>query len=193
MLVEVMVSMIILIIGFVGITKLQHVTKAANAQSIQRTIASDLADNLVERIRANPLGIGVYFPSDTPLELDGTYTVPTQTCTSTLQCNPNQLATFDLYEWQMQLMGGLDVSSSGASTGGLVDPVVCLLRPAGGGDGIYHIAIAWHGLTRLDNQVIAENANASNCGTGDIGPYDATAGDDNQYRRVHWQEVFLDV
>ena len=89
-------------------------------------------------------------------------------------------------------MGGLDVTTSGDSTGGLVDPVVCLQRPTGGGDGIYHIAIAWHSFTRLPNQTISANANASSCGTGDS-KYDATGSDDNEYRRVHWQEVYLDV
>ena len=83
-------------------------------------------------------------------------------------------------------------TAEATSTGGLVNPVACLVRPAATGDGMYEIAIVWQGLTQLPNQNIPENANASLCGTTD-GSYDAGSSNNNLYRRVHWQEIFLDV
>ena len=44
---------------------------------------------------------------------------------------------------------------------------------------------------RASQQAIPGSTFASNCGIGDSF-YDAT-GDDNVYRRVHWQRIFLDI
>jgi type IV pilus assembly protein PilV len=157
---------------------------------MQRTIASSMTDNLIERIRTNPAGISGYFPGDSTVVLKGTTSTPSQLCTTSSACTPTQLANFDLWEWEQHLTGALE-TVSGTSTGGLVNPTVCLRRPAGGGDGLYHVAIAWHGQSKLLNQTIAANPNASTCGTTDTA-YDAS-GNDNAYRRIHWQQIFLDV
>ncbi len=182
--------MIIIFLGVVGIAKLQHVAKSSNAQAIQRTLASNLADNFIERIRINPAGISTYFPTESSY-LNGNISEPDKKCTSVNTCTPPELAAFDLWEWGRHLTGGFE-TVNGTSTGGLVNPVACLVRPAATGDGMYEIAIVWQGLTQLPNQGIPENANASLCGTTD-GSYDAGSSNNNLYRRVHWQEIFLDV
>lgn len=192
LLVEVMVAMVIILLGVIGIAKVQHTSKSANAQAVQRTIASTLSDNLIERIRSNTAGIGTYFPSDSTVILKGNTTAPGQTCVAGSMCDPAQLAAFDIWEWEQNLIGVLE-TASGTNTGGLVDPIVCLRRPPGGGDGIYHIAIAWRGQSRIEQIAIAENANASTCGTlASDGAYDES-GNDNVFRRVHWQQVYFDV
>ncbi|MGI9318568.1 MAG: type IV pilus modification protein PilV [bacterium] len=193
LLVEVLVSMLIITVGVVGIAKLQHVSKSSNAQAVQRTIASHLTDNLIERIRTNSAGIGTYFPNDSTVVLTGGSSTPATQCTAGNVCTPAQLATFDIWEWEQNLIGTFE-SASGAATGGLVNPIVCLRRPAGGGDGLYQIAIAWHSQSRLEQQPIAANSNASTCGTAaSDNAYDATGSNDNAHRRVHWQEIYLDV
>lgn len=193
LLIEVLVSMLIITVGVIGIARLQHVSKSSNAQAVQRTIASHLTDNLIERIRVNTEGIATYFPSDATVVLTGGSTTPGQLCTSGSICSAAQLATFDIWEWEQNLIGAFE-TSSGAATGGLVDPIVCLQRPAGGGDGLYHIAIAWHSQSKLEQQPVLANGNASTCGTNaSDNAYDATSGNDNAHRRVHWQEVYLDV
>jgi len=189
--VEVLVSMIIMLAGVVGIVKLQHVSKNSNAQAIQRTIASNLADSLIERIRSNTAGIDGYFPSDSTHVLTGSSAAPSQICGSlATTCTPTQLAEYDIWEWEQHLTGGLE-TVSGVDTGGLINPVVCLDRPDGGGDGIYHVALAWHGQSVMEYQDIDSNDNAKNCGKDDNN-YDKNV-DDNAYRRIHWQEVYLDV
>jgi len=193
LLVEVLVSMLIVTVGVVGIAKLQHVSKNSNAQAVQRTIASHLTDNLIERVRTNTGGINTYFPSDSTVVLTGSTSAPAALCTAGNVCTAAQLAAFDIWEWEQNLIGTFE-TASGAATGGLVNPIVCLQRPAGGGDGLYHIAIAWHSHSRLEQQPVVANANASTCGAGVTdNAYDATGGNDNEHRRVHWQEVYLDV
>jgi type IV pilus assembly protein PilV len=197
LMIEVMVTMVVILIGIVGIAKLQHVAKNSTAQAIQRTLVSDLADNLIERVRSNPDGIANYFPSDSALVLKGVTPTPSKLCTISNSCIPSELATFDLWEWEQTLIGTTE-QSLGNNTGGLVNPIVCLQRPPGGGDGIYHIAIVWHGLTKfseneLDLPTIA-NTNADTCGTAAAyNAYDSVGTNNNTYRRVHWQEIFLDV
>jgi type IV pilus assembly protein PilV len=191
LMVEVLVSMSILLAGVVGIAKLQHVAKNSNAQASQRTIASNLADSMIERIRTNTTGIDGYIPSDTPVVLTGDTATPGQMCADLAStCTPVQLAAFDIWEWEQHLTGGME-TVSGTDAGGLVNPTVCLDRPDGGGDGIYHIALVWHGHSMMQYQEETENENAKDCGSGDS-KYDNT-GNDNVYRRVHWQEFFLDL
>ena len=194
MMVEVMVALLISVIGLVGITKLQHVAKNSNAQSVQRTIASNLSNDFIERIRANKAGISTYFSSDNTT-LRGTTAAPTQTCISTSKCTASEMASYDIWEWEQKLLGNLEqIDATNQATGGLVNPIVCLQRPAGGGAGIHHIAIAWHSQSKLAfNNTKIPNTNAANCGTAVAdGAYDST-GNDNVYRRIHWQEFYLDV
>ena len=197
MMVEVMVSAVIVIIGVMGIARLQYTSKTANTQAIERSTASSLSDNLIERIRQNPAGIDTYFPTDAVVTIAGSGTATSTVCSTSVICTADQIADYDIWEWRQSLSGALE-TVSGTSTGGLVDPRACLLRPAGGGDGIYHIAIAWHGLTPLEEvsgtPTSITNSNAANCGTsvGD-NAYDANGSNDNAFRRVHWQQIFLDI
>jgi type IV pilus assembly protein PilV len=192
LMIEVLVSMIVIFIGVVGIAKLQHVAKNTNAQAIQRTLASNLTDSLIERIRSNLAGVETYFPLSSTKVLNGSLGTPSKLCTSVSICTPDELATFEICEWDQHLTGSTE-QKSGNFTGGLVDPIVCLLGPSGGGDGIYHIAIVWHGLTPLQGTTIS-NTNASDCGTlPGQNSYDSVGTNDNVYRRIHWQQVFFDV
>lgn len=192
LLVEVMVSMVIILLGVVGIAKLQHVAKIANMQAVQRTIASTLADDLIERMRSNTSGIAVFVPTDSTVQLHGSSSTPLQNCTPDAMCDSSQLAAYDIWEWQQSLIGEAE-QIGGVESGGLVEPMVCLKRPPGGGSGLYDIAIVWRGLSSIQHQSIADNATASSCGTAPADNAYDKVGNDNVYRRVHWQQIFLDA
>jgi type IV pilus assembly protein PilV len=197
LLLEVMVAMIIILIGVVGIAKLQHVAKSSNGQALQRTEAIMLADDLIERIRSNISGMTGYFTGSTIKVISGIpSSTPPATCSSSSPCTAKQMADYDLWEWHRDITGAFE-SESGTSTGGLVNPTVCLVGPGyvsatNHQSGFYDIAIAWHGQNQIGYQSISGNILASGCGTTDAGKYDAD-GNDNVYRRVHWQRVFLDI
>ena len=188
LMVEVMVSMVIILVGITGISKIQNVAKLSNEQATQRSTAINLVDNLIERIRSNPGGIAAYFSDgDNRVILNGSLTAPTA-CSSSYVCTPAEVAARDLYEWE-QLLIGTQEAAGANDTGGLVNPIVCL-QPEGGTSRIYHIAIVWHGRTKISNQTIADNPKASICGTED-GSYDEGSANNNLHRRVYWQEIFI--
>ena len=91
------------------------------------------------------------------------------------------MAAWDLYEWEQQLVGA---SEDGA--GGLVEPNACIRTDASGA-GVYHIIIAWRGVTPLSNPTIDANltgANPEGCGEGNDKFKDDESGDYDVYRRV---------
>ena len=49
LMVEVMVSMVIILVGITGISKIQNVAKLSNEQATQRSTAINLVDNLIEK------------------------------------------------------------------------------------------------------------------------------------------------
>ena len=192
--VEVLVSMIIVAIGIVGIAKLQHVATSSNTQAVQRTTASNLTENLIERIRANVSAIDSYFPDDTTVVITSSLATPQVQCINETNCTPSELALYDLWEWQRTVSGVEERDSDGNNIGGLINPVLCMTRPAGGGDGIYSFAIAWHSQSGQQFQAISANSVASSCGTeASLNSFDGVGGNNNVHRRVHWQQVFIDV
>lgn len=186
LMIEVLVALTISIVGIVGIAKIQHVAKSANAQAIQRTIATNLAINFIERVRANTQAIDNYFTADQST-LKGFSPAPNKLCTAT------EMAGFDIWNWEQQLIGAEEVVSTGQNAGGLVSPIVCLERPSGGGGGLYQIAIAWHGQSKITSTAAITNSNAAACGADPAdNAYDST-GNDNVFRRIHWQEFYIDI
>ena len=192
LMVEVMVSMVIILVGITGISKIQNVAKLSNEQAMQRSTAINLVDNLMERIRSNPGGLADYFANS---QLTGALTAPA-TCAADPVCTAAERADWDLYDWE-QLLIGAQEDAGGDATGGLVNPIVCLQGPPApavvGDSGVYNIAIVWHGRAKLTNQTIAANANASACGTllADNAYDEVPASNDNLHRRVYWQELFM--
>ena len=186
-------------LGFEVGAKLQHVAKNSNAQALQRTEAIMLTDDLIERIRSNISGMTGYFTGSTIKLISGTpSSTPPSTCSSGSPCTAEQVAAYDIWEWHRDITGAFE-SDGGISTGGLVNPTVCLQCLAGScasatnQSGFYDIAIAWHGQSQIGQQTISGSTLASNCGTSlSDDSYDAD-GNDNVYRRVHWQRVFLDI
>ncbi len=170
-LIEVLITLVIFSIGLLSVAGLQGVSKKANYDALQRTTATMLAHDIVERMRANPGQLDEYIrPAGS--ELGGaTVTAPSPDCV-TNPCNPTQLAFRDLYDWERALDGAAE-QVSGALTGGLVDPTACIEGAFGGASGVYTVAIAWRGVTELSNPVIHA------CGEGS-GKY----GDNDEYRRI---------
>ena len=59
-LIEALVTAFILAVGIMGIVSLLSLSKVSQHESIQRTRAVVLADDILERIRRNPAGMSVY-------------------------------------------------------------------------------------------------------------------------------------
>ncbi len=91
-LIEIMVTLVIVSIGLLGVSKMQLTSLRYNQNAYQRSIATQLAYDLANRMRANATAVSL-----------GAYNSPTATqtaaCLTTAGCTPTQLAAHDMYEW----------------------------------------------------------------------------------------------
>lgn len=162
-LIEVLVTVFILAIGLLGIAGTQLMSKRANYEATQRTTATLLANDILERMRANSAPtaadasmLSEYVASGGSLG-GGSITVepaaPAAGDTSAIMLR-------DLWEWERAIDGATETRETGGvaeNTGGLVSPTACLFTtvPAGSPvqSGQYMVAIAWRGTTKLTDPV----------------------------------------
>ena len=187
-LIDVMVAIIIFSFGMLAIAALQSISKHSNYEAIQRTTASTLAYDLLERMRMNSVDMTVsplsYYVSSGITTIDANDI--TVSCSATdMDCNYQLRAQLDLLEWQDRMRGASEASSDGANVGGLFRPVACLTGPGLGTSGAYTLTIAWRGQAKLENQ-----STTNECGK-DSGLYDADVSNDFAYRRILVLNTYL--
>ena len=109
---EVLVTLVVLGIGLLGLAGLQASSLQHNNNAYQRTQATFLAYDMLDRMRANPMGIedGRYNSIETST-LSGS-----PTCASSNNCGPEQQAENDAHEWATLLTAALP-SGQGSITG----------------------------------------------------------------------------
>jgi len=154
-LIEVLVSVVIIAVGLLGIATLQLMSKRSNFEAVERTLATQLANDIIERMRSDSKELDTYAGTATsPVPaLTGDSAPPAKNCTRANPCDPEELATFDLYEWDQAIAGAAE-TAAGAKTGGLALPTACLTTTvAAGGDksGQYTVTIVWRGPTELSD------------------------------------------
>jgi type IV pilus assembly protein PilV len=94
---EVLISILILSFGLLGIAGIYVAGVQNNKSASLRTIATQQAYDMADRMRANLAGLTV------PLPAMPYYHLPTATatasCYTTANCTPQQMAQNDYYEW----------------------------------------------------------------------------------------------
>jgi type IV pilus assembly protein PilV len=179
-LIELLVAVVVFSIGMLAVAGLQTVSKRANYEGLQRTVASQMANGLLEDIRSNGNGVAVYLASP---DLGGGVAgaEPAPNCSTVgVECNAAQKAAHDLWFWENILDGNQEIGTEGAA-GGILSPTVCINGPAGGGAGIYVVTVAWQGTVALASTI------ANPCGVGS-GKY----GSGDEFRRVVQIPTFID-
>jgi len=178
-LLELLIALIVFSLGLLAVAGLQTVSKQSNYESIQRTVASQVANGLLEDIRTNGGGIATYTGSG---DIGGGSrgAQPAPNCGVGAECNPTQKAAFDLWFWEQSLDGSLE-TAGGANAGGLVLPTLCVAGPAGGGAGIYRVTVVWRGSASLVNQ-----------GNNPCGAASGNYGDQNSLRRIVQIPTYID-
>jgi type IV pilus assembly protein PilV len=188
-LIEALITLFVFAIGILTVAGLQLISKKANYDAAQRTTAGMLANDIAERMRANLANNGAaladYLVEDIGADPDtgeATLGQPGTDCTAS-QCTKEQMAAWDLYEWEQALVG-----ASESNAGGLVEPNACIRSAdVDGGAAVYHIIIAWRGVTPLSNPVIDQDltgAFPNGCGEGSDKFLDDETGALDVYRRV---------
>lgn len=179
-LLELLVSLVVFSVGLLGIAGLQMMSKQAGFEGIQRTLASQVANGLLEDMRTNGSGISIYTAAN---DLGGGSLsgLPVSSCRNPdTPCTPAQKSVHDLAYWEQLVDGDREIGAEGAA-GGVLDPTVCIDGPAGGVAGVYSVSVAWRGSAELSNPELSQ------CGAGS-GKY----GDGDRYRRVITVTTFID-
>jgi type IV pilus assembly protein PilV len=149
--------------------------KQSNAEAIQRTTASLIAQDIIEKMRANPKQLAAYVGQTLGA---GTLSTPGTNCDATA-CTTTEIATWDLYQWEQTLIGANEKSGS-TNTGGLDQPRGCITGPAGGVAGTYVVSIAWRGNAPMTNPT------STSCGNT-LGLY----GSNEELRRVVTLNLYI--
>mgnify|MGYP000527770443 CR=1 FL=1 len=126
-LVELLVATVVIAVGIVGTMGMQSQSVTQSFESLQRTRATYLASDMLERIRANKSEIINYIGTNYG---DTSTTFSPEDCISNAgeaedRCNTGQLAVFDKYQWHNLLLGA-DVTNHGNNTSGLISPRGCV-------------------------------------------------------------------
>jgi len=174
--IEVLIALVILVIGILGAVAMQATAKKGSFDAMQRSLASSLAQDILEKMRsndANPTQLilnsyaGTYGAND-----PGVAPVPACNAPAAL-CSSAQMVTNDLYQWT-QALRGANVTASGQNTGGLVGAVGCITEA----NNAITITISWQGRTKTqDGGASSVNFDTNSaCGTAN-----------DQRRQVHLQ------
>jgi len=190
--IEVLITVFVVAIGLLGIASVQFMSKRSNFEAVQRTTATLLVNDILERMRANPRMLIEYAGNaGAPIAPLGgpTPTRTLETDCAVVTCDPFALSQYDLWEWETALNGlSEQLTAGGTATGGLLAPTACIITtvPAGAVDrsGRYDVAIAWRGGTQMQNPDI------SDCGQGS-GKYNGEDGSADTHRRVLVVSTFI--
>jgi len=173
-LIEVLVAVFVVSIGLLGVARMEIFSTQSNYAAIQRTSATNIAHDFMEKMRANPSELAAYAGITLG---DGSLAMPGTDC-RIANCLAADIASWDTWAWEQQLIGSAEVAA-GVNTGGLAEPRGCVTGPAGG-PGEYTISIAWRG------QQPQPNPATTNCGEGE-GLY----GVGEEFRRVLTMTIFI--
>jgi type IV pilus assembly protein PilV len=125
---EFLLALLIFSVGMLGLMSAQLAGKRAVFEAEQRSTATALARDILERIRANPGQLDAYqveVGGDEPARLPS----PGADC-GAASCTAQQLAAFDVWQWESQLRGESE-QLGGRSAGGLVSPSACIRQDGG--------------------------------------------------------------
>lgn len=187
-LVEVMVTIFVVAVGLLGAAAMQAASKKAAFDAIQRSNATVLAQEIIERMRGNTAALDTYQKAATEMKTPP----PAVDCSPGKVCTPTQIANFDIYQWWLGLNGDGETFGTGTSAaGGLRNPTACIQRSATASNPAtllpgcrVAVVIAWRGLTTQSSAALGSTDPLNNpCGVTNPA-YSDPASTSNSYRRV---------
>ena len=166
---EFLIALMIFSTGVMGLLSVQLASMRAVQQANQRSVATTMARDMLERIQANPSNAGAYVVRHVG-DANRPVPVPVADCDDA-DCSTTQLAAFDLWQWETLLLGAA-VKHGALNVGGLRSPLACI----GHQQGVVDVVISWRGGSS------ASQSPALDCvASGPAGDV-ATAGNDNAGR-----------
>jgi type IV pilus assembly protein PilV len=161
---EFLLALLIFSVGMLGLMSAQLAGKRAVFEAGQRSTATALARDILERIRANPGQLDAYELAVAAGDESARLPSPGADCDA-VPCTAEQLAAFDVWQWESLLLGESE-QVGGDSTGGLVSPRGCIRR-----DGAeVTVTISWL-ASAPDGSAVASGCDTE--GSGPASPVDA--------------------
>ncbi len=169
-LIEVLIAVLVLAVGILGLMGLQINGKRTTYEALQRSAAVNLAQDMINRMRANPnVAPTITFLDDeydTGADYDnggvggGQVATPAVDCAEAgAGCTRAQLAAFDLATWEADL-------DDAVTSNGLINPTGCIdvdITAANGS--LITVMVAWESRVDLDQTaVVARMPAALECG-----------------------------
>lgn len=152
--IEVLVALVIMVTGILGAVAMQASAKKGSFDAMQRSLASSLAQDIVERMRGNNSETLALYAVNSPYG-SGVITSPPTCNTGGTLCTPAQMVTHDLYGWEQSLMGAVAVNGAN-NVGGLVGGIGCLTV---NGNAVT-VVVTWQGKAKT-----VDANQSANCGT----------------------------
>ena len=140
---EVLIAIVVIAFGLLGVAGLQVVALKNNQSAGARLIATTLANDMVDRIKTNALGLisGDYDRPDV-----NAYTTQVAACLSAGGCTPQQLAQNDRFEWAQLVAAALPGGRAIVCLDSTPDDGANAAAPAcdGAGTTLYAVKIWWN-------------------------------------------------
>jgi len=151
--IEVLVALFILVTGIIGAVAMQASAKKGSFDAMQRSVASALAQDILERMRSNDsTALSGYAKNDYGVKLDD---VPAKRCnTAANVCTPAEMLINDMYEWEMAVIGA-DVTNNSTNVAGLIGSRACISHVLNA----VTIVVSWEGRTEISD------SKKNDCGT----------------------------
>ena len=149
---EVLVALLILMVGLLGLAGLLVQTQQGEVEAYQRKQATVLLQDMVDRLRANPVAAGTSGQcyAFTTNAAAGTPALGTGNAVDdTFVCGVGSFAqaqrgAADLKAWNNALLGTSErKGAANVNVGSLIDARGCVTSPS---DKVYVISVAWQGL-----------------------------------------------
>ncbi|CAG4882565.1 Type IV fimbrial biogenesis protein PilV [Georgfuchsia toluolica] len=143
--IEMLVTMVILMIGLLGVAGLMAQSQRAEMESYQRVQANVIVRDMVSRMNANRKVASCYVTTGmTPAYLGtGAGTVAASACTTVGTAQERAMAVQDMNAWS-NLLAGAGESAGGTNTGAMIGGRGCVSFDAA--TNTYMVSVAWQGV-----------------------------------------------
>ncbi|QBF83960.1 type IV pilus modification protein PilV [Shewanella maritima] len=158
-LIEVMVSLVILVIGLIGIFNLHIVSKQGSFESFQQTQASYYANDIINRMRLNVAELANYGSASGTSYTGQSLVTPGKMCDEGAVCTAIEMREWDLFDWQKLFIGDAEMSG-GSGVGGLPDPTACVYVE---GNNVT-VVMTWASVRKFNSSQQGQTDYVKNCG-----------------------------
>ena len=139
--IEVLVALVIMVTGILGAVAMQATAKKGSFDAMQRSIASSLAQDILERMRGNDSAtLANYAATNYGVGKYKGYKVAS--CKTLAGCVSDDMRKNDQYEWDLALLGE---NEAGDKVGGLVNAKACISV----NNNAVTVVITWKGKEKI--------------------------------------------